>query len=318
MKTGFTVGPGGATAALGVTPDITCLAKSVGGGLVLGAVGGSAEVMEHVANDDYEMVGTFNGNPLSLSAARAMVYEIATPEAYARLANLRQVVDRELGALIAEHGLPAQVVSIGAKGCVTFSTEPVRNYRDFLGVDDRYNHAHWLMQHNGGVFLPPWGKTEQWLMSVQHTPRRHGPLHQRTSPASLQRSVLGAWTIPCGWADRVIDSLIECSVRWRPTSGDVGWSARFDCRTVGPVAAQQVEGPISSRGRCTVVMHPREGWIEPGVRRPVSRRQFLAGAGGALAVGGLGGLLGACSSSGAAKLGLGQFRPYRCPARTAR
>jgi glutamate-1-semialdehyde 2,1-aminomutase len=65
--------------------------------------------------------------------------------------------------------LPAHVVSVGAKGCATFSVEPVRNYRDFLEVDDRYNHAHWLMQHNGGVFLPPWGKTEQWLISVQHT-----------------------------------------------------------------------------------------------------------------------------------------------------
>jgi glutamate-1-semialdehyde 2,1-aminomutase len=35
-------------------------------------------------------------------------------------------------------------------------------------VDDRYSHAHWLYQHNGGVFLPPWGKIEQWLISVQH------------------------------------------------------------------------------------------------------------------------------------------------------
>jgi glutamate-1-semialdehyde 2,1-aminomutase len=169
VKTGFTVGPGGATAALGVRPDIACLAKSLGGGLVIGAVGGTAEVMEHVANDDYEMVGTFNGNPLSLSAARAMIYEIATPDAYERLAELREYVDEALGALITQYGLPAQVVSVGAKGCVTFATERVRNYRDFLEVDDRYNHAHWLMQHNGGVFLPPWGKTEQWLISVQHS-----------------------------------------------------------------------------------------------------------------------------------------------------
>jgi glutamate-1-semialdehyde 2,1-aminomutase len=49
-----------------------------------------------------------------------------------------------------------------------FSPRPVRNYRDFLTVDDRYSQAHWLYQHNGGVFLPPWGKTEQWLISVQH------------------------------------------------------------------------------------------------------------------------------------------------------
>ena len=46
---------------------------------------------------------------------------------------------------------------------------PVRNYRDFLEVDDRWGQLHWLLQHNGGVFLPPWGKVEQWLLSVQHT-----------------------------------------------------------------------------------------------------------------------------------------------------
>jgi glutamate-1-semialdehyde 2,1-aminomutase len=98
-----------------------------------------------------------------------MLYEISTPEAYERLSILRAQIDQALVALIDEHDLPAHVVSIGAKGCATFSTEPVRNYRDFLAVDDRYNHAHWLMQHNGGVFLPPWGKTEQWLISVQHS-----------------------------------------------------------------------------------------------------------------------------------------------------
>jgi glutamate-1-semialdehyde 2,1-aminomutase len=169
VKTGLTVGPGGATALLGVTPDIACLAKSLGGGLVIGAVGGSDEVMGHVANSDYEMVGTFNGNPLSMCAAKAMLYEISTVAEYDRLADLQGWVNATLESTIAEYGLPAHVVSVGAKGCVTFATEPVRNYRDFLQVDDRYNHAHWLMQHNGGVFLPPWGKTEQWLISVQHT-----------------------------------------------------------------------------------------------------------------------------------------------------
>jgi glutamate-1-semialdehyde 2,1-aminomutase len=60
------------------------------------------------------------------------------------------------------------VVSVGAKGCVTFKREPVHDFRDFLQIDDRLGHLHWLMQHNGGVFLPPWGKVEQWLLSVQH------------------------------------------------------------------------------------------------------------------------------------------------------
>jgi glutamate-1-semialdehyde 2,1-aminomutase len=61
------------------------------------------------------------------------------------------------------------VLACGAKGCVVFSATPLRNYRDFLDYDARWGHAHWLYQHNGGVFLPPWGKCEQWLLGAQHT-----------------------------------------------------------------------------------------------------------------------------------------------------
>jgi glutamate-1-semialdehyde 2,1-aminomutase len=168
VKTGLTVGPGGATVAYGTTPDIVCLAKAIGGGLVFGAVGGTQEVMSYVAKGIYNMVGTFNGNPLSVAAGRAMLEEIATEHAYEEIGALRARIDQALSDVIAEVGLPAHVVSVGAKGCVTFSTETVRDYREFLEIDDRYNHAHWLFQHNGGVFLPPWGKTEQWLISVQH------------------------------------------------------------------------------------------------------------------------------------------------------
>jgi glutamate-1-semialdehyde 2,1-aminomutase len=168
VKTGITVGPGGATSLYGVTPDIICLAKSVGGGLVAGAVGGSVEVMGAVAAGRYEMVGTFNGNPLSIAAMRAMLLEVARSDVYEGLFALTSRLSAGVDAQIAAHNLPAHAVSVGAKGCVTFSRSPVRDYRDFLAVDDRYNHAHWLFQHNGGVFLPPWGKTEQWLVSVQH------------------------------------------------------------------------------------------------------------------------------------------------------
>lgn len=168
VKTGLTAGYGGATGLTGVTPDITCLAKAIGGGIASAAIGGSAEVMEHVANGDYDQVGTFNGNPLAMAATLAMLTEVATPQAYEGIAKLAAAVTAEFGRVIDARGLPAHVVSVGAKGCVTFRREPVRNYRDFLEVDDRYNHAHWLFQHNGGVFLPPWGKTEQWLISVQH------------------------------------------------------------------------------------------------------------------------------------------------------
>jgi glutamate-1-semialdehyde 2,1-aminomutase len=168
VKTGLTAGPGGATALTGVVPDIICLAKAIGGGIAVAAVGGSAEVMAHVANGDYEMVGTFNGNPLAMAAARAMLCEVATDEAYRRIDRLRARAVAGLEDQIARCGLAAHVVWAGAKGCVVFSAQPVRDYRGFLDVDDRCSHAHWLFQHNGGVFLPPWGKIEQWLISVQH------------------------------------------------------------------------------------------------------------------------------------------------------
>jgi glutamate-1-semialdehyde 2,1-aminomutase len=168
VKTGLTVGPGGVTALSGVTPDIVCLAKSLGGGVSVAAIGGTAAVMGHVANGGYEMVGTFNGNPLAMAAARAMLCEVATEEAYQRLEKLRVRAQAGLSEVIKQFSLNGHVVTAGAKGCVVFSAEPVQDYRGFLTADDSLSHAHWLFQHNGGVFLPPWGKIEQWLISVQH------------------------------------------------------------------------------------------------------------------------------------------------------
>jgi glutamate-1-semialdehyde 2,1-aminomutase len=168
VKTGLTVGPGGVTQIEGVQPDLVTLAKSVGGGVAVAAIGGTEQTMEHVASGGYEMVGTFNGNPLAMAATRAMLTEVATPDAYDKIDKLRRRAVRGIEEAIKTNGLTAHVVTAGAKGCVVFANQPVTNYRDFLGVDDRYSHAHWLYQHNGGVFLPPWGKIEQWLISVQH------------------------------------------------------------------------------------------------------------------------------------------------------
>ncbi|MEP6526306.1 MAG: aspartate aminotransferase family protein [Nocardioidaceae bacterium] len=169
VKTGLTTGPGGVTALSGVTPDLVCLAKAMGGGLSTAAIGGTPALMEMIADGRYEQVGTFNGNPLAMASARATLTKVLVPEAYAHLERLRQRMESGIGVVIAEHRLPWHVVTAGAKGCVTFLPDRIRNFRDFLRIDGRLGQAHWLMQHNGGVFLPPWGKIEQWLLSVQHT-----------------------------------------------------------------------------------------------------------------------------------------------------
>ena len=169
VKTGFAVAPGGMTERSGVVPDLVCLAKAMGGGLPCGAIGGTHELMHLVEDGRYEQVGTFNGNPLTMAAARATLLEVLTPEAYAWLDTLRAVMVRGANDVLARYRLPGYVQALGAKGCVVFSGARLRDYRDFVDYDGRWGHAHWLFQHNGGVFLPPWGKCEQWTLSVQHT-----------------------------------------------------------------------------------------------------------------------------------------------------
>jgi len=170
VKTGLTVGPGGATRLFGVTPDIVCLAKAMGGGLSGAAIGGTQDVMGSIERADYDQVGTFNGNPLLMAAARAALTEVLTDDAYTRFDRLREQMLSGCEEIIARHELAAYVVALGAKGCVTFSPTRIRNYRDFLQIDDRFSHCHWLFQMGGGVLLPPWGKAEQWMLSVQHSP----------------------------------------------------------------------------------------------------------------------------------------------------
>jgi glutamate-1-semialdehyde 2,1-aminomutase len=168
VKTGVTAASGGAVERYGVTPDVICLAKAIGGGLSTAAIGGTQAVMDHITSGHYDQVGTFNGNPLAMAAAAAALTVVLTPAAYRRIDRLQQRMVEGVEQVLGRTGLPAHVVAVGAKGCVTFSPPPVRNYRDFLAIDDRWSHCHWLYQHNGGVFLPPWGKAEQWLLSAQH------------------------------------------------------------------------------------------------------------------------------------------------------
>lgn len=158
VKTGFTTGPGGVTALSGVVPDMVCLAKALGGGIAVAAIGGTTEIMSAIADGRYEQVGTFNGNPMAMAATRATLSEILTPDAYRRLDAVSTHLRSGVEAVLAEHGLDWHVVSIGAKGCVTFRRDPVREFRDFLDVDARFGQLHWLVQHNGGVFSRPGGR----------------------------------------------------------------------------------------------------------------------------------------------------------------
>jgi glutamate-1-semialdehyde 2,1-aminomutase len=166
VKTGLTVAPGGATERFGIRPDLVTLAKTLGGGLPSGAVGGTDEVMAVVEEGRVHQVGTFNGNPLSMAAARATLYEVLTPEAYPHLESIDDRLVAGCQAVIERYGLPGYAVGIGSKGCVTFAPERITDYASFRKRQDvELTELAWLYSVNRDIFMTP-GREEEWTLSV--------------------------------------------------------------------------------------------------------------------------------------------------------
>jgi glutamate-1-semialdehyde 2,1-aminomutase len=169
VKTGAAVAAGGATELYGVTPDVVCLAKAICGGLPGGAIGMTGALAELVTSNRVRQQGTFNGNPLVMAAAHATLSEVLTDAAYARLYAANRTLMAGCERVIAQYGLPAHTVGMGSKGCVVFSEEPVREYRDYLTkIHHHLSDLAWLYHMNHGIFMTP-GQDEEWTLSVLHT-----------------------------------------------------------------------------------------------------------------------------------------------------
>ena len=169
VKTGICIAAGGAIEKFGVVPDLVTLAKALGGGLPVGAIGGSEEVMACVEDGSVYQVGTYNGNPLGMAAARASLLEVMTPGAYKHLDQLNDRILAGCTGVVEEFGLPGYAVGIGSKGCVTFSPTKVVDYETFKeNQDAELADLAWLFNLNRGVFMTP-GREEEWTLSVTHT-----------------------------------------------------------------------------------------------------------------------------------------------------
>jgi glutamate-1-semialdehyde 2,1-aminomutase len=169
VKTGLCIAAGGAVERFGVKPDLVTLAKALGGGLPSGAIGGSEEVMSVVDDGTVNQVGTFNGNPLGMAAARANLLEVLTPDAYAHLDYLNDRILAGCEGVIERHGLSGYGVGVGSKGCVTFSPEKIVDYETFKANQDvPLTTLAWLFNMNRGIFMTP-GREEEWTLSVTHT-----------------------------------------------------------------------------------------------------------------------------------------------------
>lgn len=169
VKTGLTIAAGGATQYFGLQPDLVTLAKTLGGGLPTGAIGGTDEAMAVVNDARVYQVGTFNGNPLAMAAARASLSEVLTPEAYEHLDRLNERILAGCEAVVKRTGLPGYAVGIGSKGVVTFSPIEIVDYETFKRHQDKQlAELGWLYSMNRGIFMTP-GREEEWTLSVTHS-----------------------------------------------------------------------------------------------------------------------------------------------------
>ncbi len=169
VKTGLCVAPGGATEKFGVTPDMVTLAKAVGGGLPAGAIGATHEVMDVVRSGKVYQVGTYNGNPLTMAAARASLEQVLTPDAYRHLDALNTRLMQGCEEVLRKYNLPGYTIGISSKGTVTFSREKIRDYASFMANQDgELTNLAWVWNMNRGLFMTP-GREEEWTLSVSHT-----------------------------------------------------------------------------------------------------------------------------------------------------
>jgi glutamate-1-semialdehyde 2,1-aminomutase len=169
VKTGLTMAAGGATEKFGVTSDLVTMAKSLGGGLPTGAIGGTDEVMSVVESGAVYQVGTYSGNPLAMATAYASLTEVLTPEAYVWLNHLSDRIEAGCNAILKQYHLPGYAVSTAAKGCVTFADGKITDYASYIAHQNvAVTELAYVWNMNRGIFMTP-GREEEWTLSVAHT-----------------------------------------------------------------------------------------------------------------------------------------------------
>ena len=167
--TGFRVAYGGAQSLYGVTPDLTCLGKIIGGGLPLAAYGGRRDLMEHVAPlGKVYQAGTLSGNPLAVAAGQATLRALADPTVYRRLDALGSRLAAGLEAAAREAGVALVVNRVGSMLTAFFTRRPVTDYASAKGADTaRYaKFFHGMLSR--GIFLAA-SQFEAAFVSLAHT-----------------------------------------------------------------------------------------------------------------------------------------------------
>ncbi len=167
--TGFRIAFGGAQERFGITADLTCLGKIIGGGLPVGAYGGRREIMESVAPlGAVYQAGTLSGNPLAMTAGYETVRQLQEPGVYDRLEQLASRLGNGLRAAADRAGVPANLTRIGSMMCTFFTDRVVKDFDSASTSNaERYGRYFWNMLDRG-VYLAP-SRLETGFVSLAHT-----------------------------------------------------------------------------------------------------------------------------------------------------
>jgi glutamate-1-semialdehyde 2,1-aminomutase len=156
VMTGFRVAEGGAQALFGITPDMTCLGKVIGGGMPLGAYGGKREIMNLVApQGPVYQAGTLSGNPVAVSAGLATLRVIKEEKSFERAAAFCSRLIKGLREILSEAGVPARADGLGTMFGLFFTDKTVRNYEDAKTSDLGHFVAYFHSMLRSGIYLAP-------------------------------------------------------------------------------------------------------------------------------------------------------------------
>ncbi len=168
VMTGFRVAYGGAQAVYGVTPDLTCLGKIVGGGFPVGAYGGRKEIMQKVAPvGPVYQAGTLSGNPVAMAAGLATLQILQNPDSYLQLETMSARLADGLKNVAAQHGIPVYQTRVGSMSCLFFTEEKVTDFQSAKTANtERYgSFFHGMLER--GVYLAP-SQFETAFVSLAH------------------------------------------------------------------------------------------------------------------------------------------------------
>jgi glutamate-1-semialdehyde 2,1-aminomutase len=168
VMTGFRVGLHSAQGRFGVTPDLTCLGKVIGGGLPVGAYGGRRDILEQIApSGPIYQAGTLSGNPLAMAAGYSTL-KLLTPEVYDRLEERAARLQAGFERNASELGIPVTINRVGSMVCPFFTEEKVVNFDTAKTSNQDHFRRYFTEMVDEGVSVAP-SQFEGMFVSGVHT-----------------------------------------------------------------------------------------------------------------------------------------------------